>query len=143
MKKSHTFTLAAIALTLTLHACSGLSSRAKQMTGDYYLPSVSENEPVMELNPSGKCVLHAIKPDVMSYTVEGKWNVKDDSLIIKTEGKAQNVTGDTTVVRVGNIPTHISYFISDFNEHTLTLQRDGNDYVYSRRGHRTDLEPIQ
>lgn len=120
--------------------CNGLSDRAEGMTGVYYQTSVSENEPVMELNDDGSCVIHAIKPGVMSYTVNGTWNVEDDSLMIETDGRVASVTGDTTVVKIGAIPAKKSYAIADFNGLSLTLHRDGNDYIYVRRGHNAELE---
>ncbi len=141
MKALTRFTLL-IAVAFTAAAtssCSHLSSEAKEMIGVYYQPAISENEPVMELNDDGTCVIHAIKPEVMSYTVNGKWNVVNDSLLIETDGVVAEVTGDTTQVSVGNIPTHISYAITSFNGLTLTLNREGADYAYSRRGHNEDL----
>lgn len=120
--------------------CNGLSDRAEEMTGVYYQTSVSENEPVMELNDDGSCVIHAIKPGVMSYTVNGTWNVEDDSLMIETDGRVASVTGDTTVVKIGAIPDRKSYAIADFNGLSLTLHREGNDYIYVRRGHNAELE---
>lgn len=127
------------ATLLPLMACSGLSDRAKEMVGDYYQTTISENEPVMELKDDGSCVIHAIKPGVLSYTVNGEWNVKDDSLTIETDGIVASVTGDTTMVKIGTIPESRSYYISDFNGLSLTLRRDGNDYIYVRRGHIEEL----
>lgn len=129
------FTLLLLASSTALSGCSHLSSEAKEMVGDYYLTAVSENEPVMELRKDGTCTLHAIKPDVMSYMVNGEWNVKSDSLIIETEGKADKIEGDTTMAHVGKIPLRISFAVADFNGISLTLRRDGADYVYQRRGH--------
>ena len=109
------------------------------MVGTYYQTAISETEPVMELNEDGSCTIHAIKSDVMSYTVNGEWNVENDSLVIDTDGVAASVTGDTTVVRVGTIPTHVSYAISSFNGLTLTLNRGGTDYSYVRRGQNEEI----
>lgn len=138
-----TKSLAAVALLGVFIACSGLSDRAKQMTGLYFQTTISENEPVMELNPDGSCTIHAIKPGVLSYTVNGTWNVEGDSLIIDTDRRVASVTGDTTVVRVGAIPSHVSYEIADFNGLSLTLRRDGNDYLYVRRGHNLEIETAE
>lgn len=132
--------LALIALTAILSACNGLSSKAKEMVGVYYLTAISENEPVMELNDDGTCIVHAIKPGVLSYTVNGEWNVEGDSLIIETDGKVASVEGDTSVVRVGKIPLRKSYEIGAFNGLSLTLHQEGNDYIYVRRGHNAELE---
>lgn len=123
-----------------LSACNHLSSEAKEIAGNYYLTSISEDEPVMELNTDGSCRIHAIKPGVMSYTVDGEWNVEDNEIRIKTEGVPSSVKGDTTIVRVGRIPDEITYKIASFTGHSLTLRRDGNDYMYVRRGHYESLE---
>ncbi|MCM1349294.1 MAG: lipocalin family protein [Firmicutes bacterium] len=139
MKKTVTI-VSLITFMICMAACNGLSDRAKEMVGVYYQTAVSENEPVMELNDDGTCVIHAIKPGVLSYTVNGTWNVENDSLLIYTDGVVASVSGDTTQVRVGSIPAEKSYKISDFNELTLTLRRDGNDYTYVRRGHNAELE---
>lgn len=123
-----------------LSACNRLSSEAREIAGNYYLTSISEDEPIMELNTDGSCRIHAIKPGVMSYTVDGTWNVENNEILIKTEGKASSVKGDTTIVRVGRIPQEITYKIATFTGHSLTLRRDGNDYMYVRRGHYDSLE---
>lgn len=128
-----------LAAAVLATGCSHLSDEAKEMIGTYYQTAISETEPVMELNEDGSCTIHAIKPDVMSYTVNGEWNVENDSLVIDTDGVAASVTGDTTVVRVGTIPTHVSYAISSFNGLTLTLNRGGTDYSYVRRGHNEEI----
>lgn len=128
------------AMLLVAYGCSGLSSRAKEMVGVYYQPTISENEPVMELEGDGSCIIHAIKPGVLSYTVRGEWNVEDDSLLITTEGVVDHVNGDTTVVRIGAIPTRMGYAIADYNGLSLTLTREGNDYLYVRRGHNSDID---
>lgn len=125
---------------ILLSACNHLSREAKEIAGNYYLTSISEDEPVMELNTDGSCRIHAIKPGVMSYTVDGTWNVDDNEILIKTDGVPSSVTGDTTVVRVGRIPQEITYKIATFTGHSLTLHRDGNDYLYVRRGHYDSLE---
>lgn len=139
MKTISRFTLMLLAAAMTM-SCSHLSDKAEDMVGNYYQTAISENEPVMELNDDGTCTIHAIKPNVMSYEVKGEWNVENDSLLIETDGVASNVVGDTTVVRVGNIPTHMSYAITSFNGLTLTLNRDGTDYSYVRRGHSENLD---
>ncbi|MDE6324187.1 MAG: hypothetical protein K2L46_01150 [Paramuribaculum sp.] len=131
----------AILLFCVTTACNHLSDEAENMIGNYYLTTVSENEPVMELKSDGTCILHAIKPGVLSYTVNGQWNVERDSLLITTDGKAASVTGDTTLVRIGRIPTEKSYAIAGFNGLSLTLTQDGNEYVFTRRVQNTD--PVQ
>lgn len=140
MKLSINSLPALLAAAALLSACNGLSDEAKEMVGVYYQTAISENEPVMELNDDGTCVIHAIKPGVMSYTVNGTWNVEDDSLKIETDGKVASVTGDTTTIRIGAIPETKSYAIADFNGLSLTLKQGGVDYLYQRRGHNEELE---
>lgn len=130
--------LPAIILSCLSASCNHLSDEAKEMIGNYYLTTVSENEPLMELNSDGTCVLHAIKPGVLSYTVNGHWDVENDSLLISTDGKAASVSGDTTLVRIGQIPTKKGYAIAGFNGFSLTLTQDGNEYVFARRGQTSD-----
>ncbi len=129
-----------LAVAAVASSCNHLSDQAKDMVGVYYQPAISENEPIMELNDDGTCIVHAIKPNVMSYTVNGQWNVENDSLMIETDGKVAEIAGDTTQVTVGEIPLRISYAITSFNGLTLTLNREGADYAYSRRGHNEELE---
>ena len=118
---------------LALTACSGLSDEAKEMIGDYYINEVSTETPVMELRSNGTVVQHAIKPGVLSYSVKGKWNVKNDSLIIINDVKPFDIEGDSTLI--GEIPKRMSKAVVAFNGLTLTLRSGGADYVYFRRGH--------
>lgn len=122
--------LAAVALS----GCSGLSSRAKEMTGDYYLPELTDDVPVMELKGNGTVVQRAIMPGVLSYSVKGRWNVKNDSLIITKLSEPYDVEGDSTLI--GKIPERMSKAVVAFNGVTLTLRQGGADYVYFRRGQR-------
>lgn len=116
---------------LFLAGCNGLSSEAKEMVGDYYNIELSETEPVMELNANGKCVLRAIKPGVLTYTVDGRWNVENDTLFISTDGMVDEAKGDTTLI--GRVAEKMAKAVVNYNGLTLTLRSDGNDYVYTRR----------
>lgn len=122
--------LGAIALTATT-GCNRLSSEAKKMVGDYYIPEVSEDTPLMELNSNGKCVIRAIKPDVLTYSVEGKWNVIDDSLKVTLDRSTISCQGDSTLV--GEIPETLSKAVVNYNGLTLTLNYNGINYVYVHR----------
>lgn len=125
-------TIPALLAALALASCSHLSDEAKEMVGDYYNTELSETEPVMELNSNGKCVIRAIKPGVLTYAVEGRWNVERDSLIIDTDGKITQLTGDSTLV--GTIDHHKAMAVVNFNGITLTLRNGAADYIYTRRG---------
>lgn len=85
----------------------------------------------MELNANGKCVLRAIKPGVLTYTVDGRWNVENDTLFISTDGMVDEAKGDTTLI--GRVAEKMAKAVVNYNGLTLTLRSDGNDYVYTRR----------
>ena len=52
MKSASTLHILLLSLAglLLLAACGGLSDREKQMVGKYYIPAVSDTNPLMELN---------------------------------------------------------------------------------------------
>lgn len=133
MKKLFLVPILAVSL-LSTAGCSGLSSEAKKMTGDYYISEVSNDVPVMELHGDGTIIQRAIVPGVLTYSVKGRWNVKNDSLIVKKNSAPFDIEGDSTLI--GEIPPGMSKAIVAFNGVTLTLRQNGVDYVYFRRGHR-------
>ncbi len=115
--------------------CHRLSSEAKQMIGDYYITDISNDLPVLELKSNGSVVQRAIKPGVLTYSVKGRWNVVNDSLVIFDNDTIPfDIEGDSTLI--GDIPQRSSKAIVNFNGTSLTLRHDGADYVYYRRGHR-------
>lgn len=125
--------LAGAAALLALTACSGLSDEAKQMVGDYYIPEVSAEEPLMELRGNGKCVMHAIRPGALTYRVPGRWNVEHDSLVMELRPADLEYEGDSTLI--GSVPTTWRRRIVSFNGTSVTLSNAGVNYVYYRRGH--------
>lgn len=127
------FSATALLCACAIAGCSHLSSEAKEMVGDYYIPEVSQDEPLMELNSDGTCMIRAIRPGVLTMSVPGKWNVLRDSLMVQLDEKGLVTTGDSTLV--GNIPSEIKKAVVEFNGTTLTLEYDGVQYVYLRRGH--------
>lgn len=127
------FSSTALLCACAIAGCSRLSSEAKEMVGDYYIPEVSQDEPLMELNSDGTCVIRAIRPGVLTMSVPGKWNVLSDSLMVQLDEEGLVTTGDSTLV--GNIPSEIKKAVVEFNGTTLTLEYDGVQYVYLRRGH--------
>ncbi|MDE5826647.1 MAG: hypothetical protein K2H57_03645, partial [Duncaniella sp.] len=78
--------------------CSRLSSEAKEIVGTYYNTELSQTEPVMELRNDATCVIRAIKPGVLSYSVDGKWNVEHDSLIVRLDPGSLKFVGDSTLI---------------------------------------------
>lgn len=120
------------ALAVACCSCNHLSDEAKEMTGTYYIDEVSTDEPVLELRKDGTVLQRAIKPGVLTYTVEGEWNVLRDTLFIENNTKPVEVEGDASLV--GRIPEKRALPVVDFNGLTLTLRSGGADYVYRRRG---------
>lgn len=132
MKNPIAKTIATAAILLASTACSGLSSDARKMTGNYYINEISTDTPVLELRPNGTAIQRAILPGVLTYCVKGKWNVKNDSLIITKNSRPFDIEGDSTLI--GNIPRRTARAVVAFNGTTLTLRHNGADYVYYRRG---------
>lgn len=130
MRKKVMLILAAAGLCL-LSACNHLSSEAKKMVGNYYLTVTSEELPIFELKKNGKCVVRHVEPGVLTFSVEGKWNVKNDSLIGEIKKESLDVDGDARLV--GNIPERFAFKIVDFTDVSLTIERGGVPYTYHRR----------
>lgn len=122
--------VAIVALVL-LAACSGLSKEAKEMVGTYYNTELSQTDPVMELHKDAKCVIRAIKPGVLTYSVEGKWNVLNDSLILELNPATLSFEGDSTLI--GSIPTRVARKVIEHSDFNLQLEQDGVAYLYQRR----------
>lgn len=131
------FILAAAA-AFTFAACSGLSDEAKEMIGVYYIPEISTTTPLLELNGNGSCVVHAMRSGQISYQVNGRWNVLNDSLLLELDPEAISWEGDST--QIGHIPDRLQYKIREFNGVTLTLLKNNLPYVYFRRGATDDDE---
>lgn len=129
----HSYIALLIIAFAALTSCNHLSKKAKEIVGDYYLQEVSTDEPVMQLNSNGTVVQRAIMPGVLSFSVKGKWNVVDDSLIITNDPKPFEIEGDSTLI--GDIPQRMSKAVVAFTGSSLTLRSEGADYVYYRRGH--------
>lgn len=124
-------TLACTMAITTATACSNLSDRAQEMTGNYYEPAISETTPTMELNPDGTCTIRAISPGVLSYSIKGTWNVLRDTLFVDSDGKAVEIQGDSTLI--GDIATHLARPVVNFTGSQLTLKFHDSDKVYIRR----------
>lgn len=120
-----------LALLTALCGCSKLSPEAKEIVGVYYNPEVSQNEPVMELNPNATCLIRAIKPGVLSFDVKGTWNVENDSLIMLLDSSTLHFTGDSTLI--GNIPERIVRKVAEHNEFSLQLEQNDVSYIFHRR----------
>lgn len=120
---------ATMVLTL-LAACGGLSNKAKRIAGSYCNISVSDEVPVFELNPDGTCVMRAIRPDVLTISVKGTWNVVDDTLVIQHNLATVQAEGDTSLV--GTVAPEFKALVVGHSDYSLTLLRDGIEYEYIR-----------
>ena len=116
-----------------LAACSGgMSEQEKKMIGKYYIPAVSDTDPLLELNEGNASVLRAIRPGELAYSVEGVWHVEGDSLIIVNDISSISIEeGDPALV--GTIAPRVAYPIRHYDETTLRLERGGVLYDYHRR----------
>ena len=130
MKPSIRLTSALAALTL-MCGCSNLSKEAKEIVGTYYNTELSQTEPVMELHKNASCIIRAIKPGVLTYSVEGKWNVENDSLIIDLGPASLTFEGDSTLI--AHIPTRVAQKVVGHNDFSLQLETGGITYLYQRR----------
>lgn len=121
----------AVLAAAAFSSCSGLSSQAKEIVGIYYNPELSQTDPVMELRSDGKCTVRAIKPGVLTYSVDGEWNVENDSIIFDLDPASVKAEGDKAFM--GTIPSHYSRRVAGYNEFNLQLEQDGVVYLYQRR----------
>lgn len=120
-----------LAAALSMLAGCGLSSREKEMVGNYFIPEISDVEPLYELHSDGRSVMRAIRPGVLTCWVEGKWHVEGDSLILENDLSTLGTEGDRSLM--GEVSPRSAYLISDYNGVNLTLRKDGIDYIYHRR----------
>lgn len=110
----------------------GLSEQEEKMVGKYYIPALSDTNPLIELNSDRTSVLRAIRPGDITYSVTGVWKVENDSLIIESDSTSITIEdGDPGLV--GHVSRRVAYPIKDFNESTLSIQRQGITYDYHRR----------
>lgn len=117
-------------LCLLAMGCSPLSSEAKEIVGQYYNTEISDKQPVMQLFKDGKCVITAIKPGVLTYSVKGTWNVERDSLLLHLDPSTLHADGDESLI--GSIPERIGQRIAGQSDVSLQLERDGVVYSYKR-----------
>lgn len=122
--------LLATLIILAAASCSKLSKEAKEIVGSYYNTELSQTEPVMELRDDGTCLVRAIRPGVLTYSVGGRWNVERDSLIMQLDPATLEADGDTMLI--GRIPTHYASKIIDHTDFNLQLEQGGATYLYQR-----------
>lgn len=119
------------AIILSLQSCGKLSGEAKHIVGNYAIPELSQDVPVMELNRDASCVIRAIRPDVLSYSVHGTWNVENDSLVMLIDPSSLEVeSGDPLLV--GDIPTRAARKVAGYTDLSLELENDGVRYFFKK-----------
>ena len=117
---------------LLLGSCGGMTDQEKAMIGKYYISAVSDTHPLLELNEGNAAVVRAIRPGELSFSVEGVWHVRNDSLVIDNDVSSIAIEeGDPALV--GNVSEHVSWPIRHYDETTLRLERGGTIYDYHRR----------
>lgn len=119
------------ATTAMVCSCSQISREAREITGFYYNTELSQTEPVMELRPDGRCVVRAIRPGVLTYSVEGSWDVRNDSLVMKLDPSTLTSDGDAHLI--GNVPDRYASKIIGHSEFSLQLEQGGAVYLYQRQ----------
>lgn len=117
--------------SLAVTSCSHLSKEARQIIGTYYNPELSQTEPVMQLRKDATCTVTAMKPGVLTYSVDGNWDVTNDSLIIELTPGSIRFDGDSTLI--GDIPTRVARKIISHNDFSLQLESGGVSYLFQRR----------
>ena len=123
--------LIALSSVVIMAGCSPISDEARKIVGNYYIPEVSDTTPLMELNGDGTCRVRAIRPDVLTYSVDGRWDVKRDSLLIVLDAASLQWEGDENLI--GDIPPRIAKKIISTAGRQLSLESDGINYVYQLR----------
>ncbi len=130
MKRHLLYALLATTSLLTV-SCSKLSPEAREIIGTYYNGELSQTDPVLELNADGTCLVRAIRPGVLTYSVEGTWNVANDSLLMTLD--PNTVAADGPADLVGKIPERYASKIVDHTEFNLQLEQGGATYLYHRQ----------
>lgn len=129
MNKALVF-ISLVSLIPCMQSCGKLSREAKAIAGSYVIPEVSNTLPVMELDSDASCLVRAIRPGVITYTVRGQWNVENDSLIMVLDRSTLEVDGDASLV--GDIPVRYARKIVEYSDLSLELESDGIQYYYKR-----------
>lgn len=135
MKHHRTLRLAIMALgpavLAAMTSCEKISDEARRLVGNYYIDEISSNRPLYELRSDGTCSMRAIRPGVLTYQVDGKWEVKGDSLVAELDPATLVWEGDSTLI--GDVASHYCRYIVDSDERSLTVEKDGITYLYRRR----------
>ena len=128
-----TLYMAAAGTALALLVSSGgRTDQEKSMIGKYYISAVSDTHPLLELNDGNMAVVRAIRPGELSFSVEGVWHVRNDSLVIDNVVSSIAIEdGDPALV--GNVAEHLAWPIMHYDDTMLRIERGGVIYDYHRR----------
>lgn len=109
-----------------------MSEQEERMVGNYYIPTVSDTHPLLELGADGNAVIRAIRPGELSFFVNGKWHLENDSLIIDNDISSLTIEeGDPSLV--GTVAPRVAYPVLGFDDIVLRIERQGVVYDYHRR----------
>lgn len=122
-----------IAICLIIFIPSGgMTEQEKAMIGKYYIPTVSDTRPLIELNAENHSVMRAIRPGEIAFSVEGTWHVVGDSLILVNDYQSITIE-DGDPGYVGDVAPRVAYPILNYDETILRIKRQGAIYDYHRR----------
>lgn len=116
---------------LVLQSC-GMSEGEKKFIGNYFIPEVSDSEPIFELHSDGTSIYRAGVPGEVSVKIPGKWHIeKNNRLVFDNDLKHTVVKGDST--RLGKISPTIERKILSYNNVSLIVLDKGIQYCFRRR----------
>lgn len=123
--------LCVLAIPHLFSSCNKLSSHEKQFVGSYFIPVISETDPLIELHADGTSLIRAEIPGEVGIEVPGQWSIDNNLLVIENSPEKAEVKGNSN--RIGNIARTITRQIKSYDKQTLVLIDEGLEYAYKRR----------
>lgn len=120
-----------LGIGMIVTGCSKLSSKAQKIVGEYYNVELSDTLPMYELKKDGTCVVRNQLPEVLTMEVQGTWDVRNDSLVINNDLSTVRCVGDTSLI--GSVAPAMSRKLVDFDDHSITLGKEGVAYRYEKK----------
>lgn len=124
------YLLAAVVTAMIASSCNHLTPEAKEIIGDYYIDEISDDEPLLELKDDGTSVVRAIRPQVLTVSVPGEWNVERDSLIIVNDLSQLKAEGDTSIM--GTVARRMAHKLIHHDDYSIVIEKKGIPYEYRR-----------
>ncbi len=112
-------------------SCHRMSKQARAIVGTYYIPEISPDIPLLELRDDATITVRAVKPQVLTYSVDGVWDVVNDSIVATLDPTSLKWEGDSSLI--GSLPTDYRRRIDEYTSQSLIIERDGIKYVYKRK----------